>query len=87
LTAVCVADGVEASTGVLSTDGFGVSLGFAVSLITACIVCATTVAMPDCDDGVAVLILQASAASVNIQTPNQSFFIPVPRFFLIDLQT
>jgi hypothetical protein len=46
------------------------------------------VARADCAAGEvgAVLILQASAASVNIQTPIQSFFIPVPRFLLVDLQ-
>jgi len=80
LTAVCVADGVDASTGVLSGGGL------VVSLMTACIVCATMVASPACDDGVATLMLQASAASANMQTPIQSFFIPVPRFLLIDLQ-
>ena len=82
LTAVCVADGVDALTGVLSGGGLG------VSLITACIVCATTVARADCAAGEvgAALMLQASVASVNIQTPIQSFFIPVPRFLLIDLR-
>jgi hypothetical protein len=51
-------------------------------------VCATMVARADCAGGEvgAALILQASAASVNMQTPIQSFFIPVPRFLLVDLQ-
>jgi hypothetical protein len=83
LAAVCVAAGVvdgvvDASTGVLSTGGF------VVSLITTCIVCATMVARPGCDDGVAALMLQASAANANMQTPIQSFFIPVSQFLLID---
>ena len=82
--ALITAIGVAEGEGVIKVGKVGVSktvgaVGEALS--TACIVCATTVAMADwfCDEDVnALLRLHANKASVETQMAAKSFFIAIP---------